>query len=110
MSPSRAPLRATEAWSFVTEWAEAPPDAPRREIHVSPLAEPTFHCASCEAEIRGKPTFHVGLAFCCAGCVAGGPCTCSYDPEPCTGEDPAPVAAAKSPAPSGRDATVRRIA
>jgi hypothetical protein len=39
----------------------------------------TFTCANCEIEIVGPPTFHVGLAFCCAGCVAGGPCTCSYD-------------------------------
>ena len=38
-----------------------------------------FTCVTCEAEIRGRPVFHVGLPFCCAGCVAGGPCTCSYD-------------------------------
>ena len=38
-----------------------------------------FICASCEAEIKGMPVFHVGVPFCCAGCVAGGPCTCSYD-------------------------------
>lgn len=36
-------------------------------------------CSSCEGEIVGRPEFHVGLAFCCAGCVVGGPCTCSYD-------------------------------
>jgi hypothetical protein len=40
-----------------------------------------FTCATCEIEIAGAPTFHVGLAFCCAGCVAGGPCICSYDEE-----------------------------
>jgi hypothetical protein len=38
-----------------------------------------FTCVSCELEIVGKAVFHVGLPFCCAGCVAGGPCTCSYD-------------------------------
>ena len=38
-----------------------------------------FTCVTCELEIRGKPIFHVGLPFCCAGCVADGPCTCSYD-------------------------------
>jgi hypothetical protein len=32
--------------------------------------------------IDGKPTFHVGLAFCCAGCAVSGPCTCSYDDRP----------------------------
>jgi hypothetical protein len=41
--------------------------------------EPLHRCANCEIEIVGPPTFHVGLPFCCAGCVAGGPCTCSYD-------------------------------
>lgn len=49
---------------------------------LSYLAEPCFTCASCRVEIRGPATFHVGVAFCCAGCVAGGPCTCSYDPMP----------------------------
>lgn len=38
-----------------------------------------FSCVNCEAPIRGGVTFFVGLPFCCAGCVAGGPCTCSYD-------------------------------
>ncbi len=38
-----------------------------------------FTCVTCEIEIAGPPTFHVGLPFCCAGCVANGPCTCSYD-------------------------------
>jgi hypothetical protein len=41
-----------------------------------------FHCVTCEAAIWGSPTFFAGLPFCCAGCVAGGPCTCSYDAEP----------------------------
>ena len=40
-----------------------------------------FTCVTCEIEIAGRPTFHVGLAFCCAGCVADGPCICSYDRE-----------------------------
>ena len=40
-----------------------------------------FMCPNCEIEIVGRPTFHVGLAFCCAGCVVGGPCTCSYEYE-----------------------------
>lgn len=38
-----------------------------------------FTCVTCEVEIVGTPTFHVGLPFCCAGCVADGPCICSYD-------------------------------
>jgi hypothetical protein len=40
-----------------------------------------FTCVTCEIEIAGPATFHVGLPFCCAGCVANGPCTCSYDRE-----------------------------
>ena len=43
-------------------------------------------CTTCRIEIEHRPTFHVGLAFCCAGCVADGPCTCSYD-EPIIGAD-----------------------
>lgn len=38
-----------------------------------------FTCVTCELEIAATPVFHVGLPFCCAGCVAGGPCICSYD-------------------------------
>jgi hypothetical protein len=48
---------------------------------MSSLDSPVFTCTSCDVRIGGRPTFHVGLAFCCAGCVAGGPCTCSYDLE-----------------------------
>jgi hypothetical protein len=40
-----------------------------------------FTCVTCEVEIAGNAVFHVGLPFCCSGCVAGGPCTCSYDLE-----------------------------
>ena len=38
-----------------------------------------YTCVTCEIEIAGPATFHVGLPFCCSGCVANGPCTCSYD-------------------------------
>jgi hypothetical protein len=38
-----------------------------------------FTCVTCEHEIRGRVVFHLGLPFCCAGCVANGPCLCSYD-------------------------------
>ena len=47
-----------------------------------------FTCVTCEVEIAGSATFHVGLPFCCAGCVANGPCTCSYDGEPQAGRPP----------------------
>ena len=46
-----------------------------------PYPTQAFTCVSCELEIDGAPTFHLGLAFCCAGCAANGPCTCSYDRE-----------------------------
>ena len=44
-----------------------------------PVTRPTWICSTCRVEIRHRPTIHVGLAFCCAGCVADGPCICSYD-------------------------------
>lgn len=42
-------------------------------------SEPIFRCATCEFVVGPRPVFHLGLAFCCAGCAADGPCTCSYD-------------------------------
>lgn len=39
----------------------------------------TFICATCDMVIDHHPVFHLGLAFCCAGCAADGPCMCSYD-------------------------------
>ena len=53
-------------------------------------ATPTFECATCELATGGDPTFHLGLAFCWAGCAADGPCICSYDPEPIA-DAPAPL-------------------
>ncbi len=41
--------------------------------------QPTFTCATCDHQIAHHPVFHLGLAFCCAGCAADGPCMCSYD-------------------------------
>jgi hypothetical protein len=43
--------------------------------------QPDFICATCDVTITHHPTFHLGLAFCCAGCAADGPCMCSYDVE-----------------------------
>jgi len=41
--------------------------------------QPAFTCATCDDQIAHHPVFHLGLAFCCAGCAADGPCMCSYD-------------------------------
>jgi hypothetical protein len=46
-----------------------------------PTIRSPFSCVTCDLAIVGNAVFHVGLPFCCAGCVAGGPCTCSYDEE-----------------------------
>ncbi len=43
-----------------------------------PVQDPVS-CASCEAEVVGRPVVHHELPFCCPGCAGGGPCTCSYD-------------------------------
>lgn len=51
---------------------------------------PTWTCATCRGEFHHPPTIHVGVVFCCAGCVAGGPCICSYDDEPAFVESEAP--------------------
>ena len=36
-------------------------------------------CVACEMEIRGTPVWYMGVPYCCEGCAAGGPCTCTYD-------------------------------
>jgi hypothetical protein len=36
-------------------------------------------CATCELPITSHPEWDDGAAFCCAGCVAGGPCICTRD-------------------------------
>lgn len=38
-----------------------------------------FTCASCESTFDWPPLFYRNATFCCAGCAAGGPCSCSYD-------------------------------
>lgn len=45
----------------------------------NPTQDDRFICANCDLEIAHHPVFHLGLAFCCPGCVAAGPCICSYD-------------------------------
>ena len=37
-----------------------------------------LRCANCDIEILWTPTFARGLAYCCTGCAAGGPCSCDY--------------------------------
>ena len=37
-----------------------------------------MRCANCDIEILWSPTVVQGNTFCCAGCAAGGPCSCDY--------------------------------
>lgn len=39
-------------------------------------------CVGCDAEFAWEPVRYAGLTYCCDGCSAGGPCTCSYDLAP----------------------------
>jgi transcription elongation GreA/GreB family factor len=48
---------------------------------MSITSAPTVRCATCEAAIPGPPVIAGRRTFCCQGCVAGGPCICSYDRE-----------------------------
>jgi hypothetical protein len=52
-------------------------------------------CATCDLAIPWAPTRVAGRAYCCRGCAAGGPCTCTYDlpaddeaPDDRAGRDP----------------------
>lgn len=86
--PAVIPGRCLTSWSVIpgrpsggaSHHARAATPVQRTPLSRLPTELP-FTCATCELVISGAPTFHVGLPFCCAGCVAGGPCTCSYDPE-----------------------------
>lgn len=35
-------------------------------------------CANCDIEILWAPVVARGVAYCCTGCAAGGPCNCDY--------------------------------
>lgn len=35
-------------------------------------------CANCDIEILWPPVVVGGKTYCCAGCAAGGPCSCDY--------------------------------
>jgi hypothetical protein len=37
-----------------------------------------LRCANCDIEILWTPTIARGVAYCCTGCAAGGPCSCDY--------------------------------
>ncbi|MEE8045796.1 MAG: 6-carboxytetrahydropterin synthase [Dehalococcoidia bacterium] len=53
-------------------------DQPSHENHT---------CYNCFAEFSWEPTIHDGEEFCCAGCVEGGPCICTYEGTPKPVED-----------------------
>ncbi|MBA2285310.1 MAG: hypothetical protein H0W02_07510 [Ktedonobacteraceae bacterium] len=40
--------------------------------------QPSPRCANCDIEILWPPVVVQGRSYCCAGCAAGGPCTCDY--------------------------------
>jgi transcription elongation GreA/GreB family factor len=42
-------------------------------------AQFALRCATCDVPIASHPECHDGESFCCAGCVAGGPCICIRD-------------------------------
>jgi hypothetical protein len=39
---------------------------------------PVPRCANCDIEILWTPVYRQGIAYCCTGCAAGGPCNCDY--------------------------------
>ncbi len=42
----------------------------------SPRSVP--RCANCDIDILWQPVVVLGVAYCCTGCAAGGPCSCDY--------------------------------
>jgi hypothetical protein len=44
----------------------------------APRPVPVPRCANCDIEILWPPIYRQGVAYCCTGCAAGGPCNCDY--------------------------------
>lgn len=61
-------------------------------------------CANCEEPVLGQPVFFDGGVYCCTGCIAGGPCVCTYQAPAAHAERVVPPAAAapvyRAPAPA----------
>ncbi len=55
-----------------------------------------IRCVNCRILIRWQPTIVEGRAYCCTGCVEGGPCTCDYSALPERG-DHCPIVVAHYP-------------
>lgn len=78
---------ATQRSAMTVPDAPAPPSsrssppAGGASTFLSTASAAGFVCANCQVAIGHQPTFHLGLAFCCAGCAVDGPCICSYDEE-----------------------------
>jgi hypothetical protein len=58
-----------------------------------------MRCMNCGILIRWQPTIVEGRAYCCMGCVEGGPCTCDYSTLPGRGDN-RPIVVAHNPHPS----------
>lgn len=56
------------------------------------------YCANCEEPILGQPVFFDGSVYCCTGCIAGGPCVCTYQAPAAEESIPAPVYPTTAPA------------
>jgi hypothetical protein len=38
-----------------------------------------MRCFSCDIELQGNALIAAGRAYCCSGCAAGDPCSCTYE-------------------------------
>ncbi len=57
-------------------------------------------CVNCEEPISEIPVYFNGEPYCCHGCVAGGPCVCTYLPPEVSAPPVASTDRAQSPAPA----------
>jgi len=48
------------------------------KFHHSSSEHEQMRCANCDIDILWPPTVAQGKTYCCAGCAAGGPCSCDY--------------------------------
>jgi hypothetical protein len=51
---------------------------PHQEQGRSDVHRAVPRCANCDIDILWTPIYRQGIAYCCTGCAAGGPCSCDY--------------------------------
>ena len=79
-----------DAEPVTADSAPPPPSGPPPTAESPPAngGDDEHECANCFAQFSWDPTIADGETFCCAGCVEGGPCICTYGGPPQIAPEP----------------------